>query len=80
MLMFRTFVAQIMDLPADHPAVIRGTTSAFSQCMFLFQNRKIIESFIPEFGLNSASTEELARHITLFTLGGLHAVAQDAKR
>lgn len=35
--LFRNFMAQLMDLPVDHPAVIRGVLSTVGQCMFLFQ-------------------------------------------
>jgi AcrR family transcriptional regulator len=80
MLLFRRLVAQIMDLPVEHPSVIRGSTSAFSQCMFLFQNRQILETLMPELGLDIPQVADLAHHITLFSLGGLQAVARDAKR
>lgn len=71
LLLFRRIVAEILQLPADHPAVVRGALSVISQCLFVFQNRTTIERFLLELDFQPGTIDELARHITAFALGGL---------
>jgi AcrR family transcriptional regulator len=79
LLLFRRIVAEIIQLPPDHPAVIRGALSVISQCLFVFQNRTTIERFLLELDFQPGSIEELARHITAFALGGLKEVQRQWK-
>jgi AcrR family transcriptional regulator len=77
MMAFRQVVAGIMKLPAEHLSVIRGALSAMAQCLFVFQNRQMVELAIPEYQLDPASVDQLARHMTVFALGGFHAIAKE---
>jgi hypothetical protein len=69
-----------MDLPADHPAVIRGALSTVGQFMFVFQNRRIIQLVMPELDLRPEGVDEMARHIWRYSVAGLRAAAEDAKK
>lgn len=80
LLLFRRIVAEIICLPPDHPAVIRGALSIISQCLFVFQNRTTIERFLLELDFHPGSIDELARHITTFALGGLKRLQQQWSR
>jgi AcrR family transcriptional regulator len=77
--LFRALVGRLMDLPADHPAVIRGALSTVGQFMFVFQNRRIIQLVMPELDLKPEGVDEMARHIWRYSVAGLRAVAEDAK-
>ncbi len=77
----RTIIARLMDLPANHEAVIRAAMSMMAQFVFIFQNRQTIELVNPELDLKKGDgIDKLARHMWLFTIAGLRAVASDAKR
>ena len=78
--LFRTLVARLMDLPADHPAVTRGALSTVGQFMFIFQNRRIIQLVLPELNLESEGIDEMARHVWRFSRAGLQAAADEAKK
>ncbi|RJQ57377.1 MAG: DUF1956 domain-containing protein [Desulfobacteraceae bacterium] len=79
-LLLRKLIARLMDLPADHPAVVRGTMSTVAQFLFLFQNRRIIQMVLPDLDLGPAGIDEMARHVLRFTSGGLKAVAGDVEK
>jgi TetR/AcrR family transcriptional regulator, regulator of cefoperazone and chloramphenicol sensitivity len=80
MMACRQVVASIMKLPTDHLAVIRGALSAISQCMFVFQNRHMVELAIPEYELELGAVDQLARHMSVFAIGGFRAIAKEVKR
>jgi TetR/AcrR family transcriptional regulator, regulator of cefoperazone and chloramphenicol sensitivity len=77
---FRKLMAELMELPADHPAVIRGVLSIFGQCLFLFQNRHVIQLVFPDLDLSEEGIDSVVRHIRQFSLAGLRATAEAAKR
>jgi TetR/AcrR family transcriptional regulator, regulator of cefoperazone and chloramphenicol sensitivity len=80
MLAFRQVVAGIMDLPIEHLTVIRGALSAIAQCLFVFQNREMVQLAIPEYHLELSAVDQLARHMSVFAVGGFRALSQQAKR
>lgn len=80
MMALRQLVAGIMKLPIDHLAVVRGAMSAMAQCMFLFQNRHMVQLAIPEYQLELGEVDQLARHMRVFAIGGFRAIAKEARR
>jgi len=73
----RALVAELMDLPEDHPAVAHACVSVLAPClMLLVAGRRTIEGAFPEFGLVAEDASPLARHLTEFALAGLTAVAK----
>ncbi len=73
-------VALVMDLPPNHPSVIRGCLSVMSQSMFVFQNRSVLESLFPELKITPTWVERFAKDVTLFCIAGLRAIAQEVHR
>jgi AcrR family transcriptional regulator len=72
----RGILAQIMELPADHPAVSRAVVSVMGPCIFLILvnkdlQRKIAPNFDPR-------PEALVEHMLTFVLAGMRAVARKA--
>ena len=78
--LFRTLVGQVMDLPIDHLAVVRGALSVFGQLIFIFQNRQTIELIYPDLDLRGNGIDAMARHIRQVTLAGLSALARDIQQ
>ncbi len=78
--LFRSIIARLMDLPADHEAVVHGTLSTIAQFIFIFQNRDAIELVNPDLDLRGEGIDRMARHIWQFTVAGLRAVARDIKQ
>jgi AcrR family transcriptional regulator len=77
--LFRIIIARLMDLPADHEAVILGAGSTIAQFVFIFQNRDAIELIHPWLKLRGEGIDRMALHIWRFSVGGLRAVARDIK-
>jgi AcrR family transcriptional regulator len=75
--MIRTLVGQIMNLPIDHLAVVRGSLGLMGQLIFIFQNRQTIELIFPDLDLRGDGIDEMARHIRRVTIAGLSALARD---
>ncbi len=72
----RTLVSELTGLPPDHPAVARGAISIIGPCLLLLiANRRRLERAFPTLKLQD-SVEDLANHMTEFTLGGLAAIAR----
>jgi hypothetical protein len=77
----RSIVAEIMDLPPDHPAVGRGCLSLLAPCaMLLVADRKILRRALPTLDLKRENAAALARHLLQYALAGLAAVAREARR
>ncbi len=77
----RSIVAEIMDLPADHPAVGRGCLSLLAPCaMLLIADRKTLRRALPTLDLRREDAAALARHLLHYALAGLAAVAREARR
>lgn len=74
--LFRGIVADIMQLPADHPAVSRSIVNIMGPCLLLLiSSRSIQKKALPYLDLNP---ETLANHMVAFALAGMDAVAHEA--
>jgi TetR/AcrR family transcriptional regulator, regulator of cefoperazone and chloramphenicol sensitivity len=76
----RTLVSDLTGLPPEHPAVARAAISIIGPCLLLLiVNRRRLERAFPALKLKD-SVEDIANHMTQFALGGLAAIAREAKR
>ncbi len=74
-------VAAILGLPEEHPAVARCCLSVLAPCvMLLVGDRRVTEQLLPGLGSGAAAAEALADHLFRFALGGIAAVAEEARR
>jgi len=79
--LLRQFVAELMKLPEDHPAVARGCVSLMAPiCMLILADRRHLGRALPALGLKSDDGPSLARHLFRYALAGLEAVARDARK
>jgi AcrR family transcriptional regulator len=77
----RSIVAELMDLPEDHPAVSRGCISVLSPMLMLFlADRRILRRMFPNFGFGREHAPALTRHMLQFALAGLAAAAREAHK
>jgi TetR/AcrR family transcriptional regulator, regulator of cefoperazone and chloramphenicol sensitivity len=68
-------VAELLNLPADHPAVGRCFFNiAAPSAMLMLADRELISELLPTAGKHGA--EALADHLVRFALGGIAAVAK----
>ena len=76
----RSIVAELMGLPAAHPAVTRGIISAVAPfLMLLIYDRRVLRRLFPDLTLTPQDNAAIVRHMVQFTLAGLAAVARDAQ-
>lgn len=79
--LLRQFVAELMKLPEDHPAVARGCVSLMAPiCMLILADRRHLARALPALGLKPDDGPSLARHLFRYALAGLEAVARDARK
>lgn len=70
----RAILAQIMELPADHPAVSRTMVSVMGPCVFLLlTSRELQRRAAPQLDLRP---EPLVEHMMTFALAGMQAIAR----
>jgi AcrR family transcriptional regulator len=75
-----SIVAELMDLPADHPAVVRGCLMLMAPfLMLLIGDRLSLKQFLPGLDFSRSGAAALSRHLLTFMLGGLAAAARDAR-
>ncbi|MFW5733940.1 MAG: CerR family C-terminal domain-containing protein [Oceanidesulfovibrio sp.] len=79
-LILRAAVAEIMELPPDHEAVLRATISTIAQVIALFQNRPALIRIFPELDWSGKSLERVRDHIISYSLGGALAVADTTRK
>jgi len=80
MLLFRGVLAEIMKLPASHPAVERSCVSVMAPCwVLLLGHRSQLKRAFPKFGYARKDAGAISEHLLLFTLGGLAAAAAQAR-
>ena len=73
----RGILADIMELPAEHPAVSRSVVSVMGPCIFLLiTNRELQSKVAPHLEFDA---ESLSEHMTTFVLAGMQAVARKAR-
>jgi AcrR family transcriptional regulator len=75
----RPVVAELMDLPEDHPAVARACISIVGPCIvLLIGDRRFLKKAFPRFGFNDA--DAVAQHLVSFALAGIAASARAARK
>jgi len=75
--MFKAIIAEIMDLPDDHPAVAQGCISVFAPCtLMLIGERRILERAYPDLDLGPSGAPMLVDRMVAFALGGLAGMAE----
>ncbi len=76
----KSIIGELMGLPEDHPAVARGCISVMAPMLLLFiADRSVLKRMFPTLSLASNDVKALSRHLLQFALGGLSAVARDAR-
>jgi TetR/AcrR family transcriptional regulator, regulator of cefoperazone and chloramphenicol sensitivity len=74
----RAIIAEIMELPVDHPAVSRTVISVIGPCiLLLITNRELQRKVAPQLDYEPDS---LAEHMSTFVLAGMQAVARKAHK
>jgi AcrR family transcriptional regulator len=75
-----SIVAELMDLPTEHPAVARGCLMLMAPfVMLMIGDRLSLKQFLPGLDLGRTGAVALSRHLLTFILGGLAAVARDVR-
>jgi AcrR family transcriptional regulator len=73
----KAIVAEIMDLPEDHPAVALGCISAIAPVqVMLIGGREILERAYPELDRTASAAPVVLERMVAFALGGLDAIAR----
>ena len=75
----RPVVAELMDLPEDHPAVARACISIVAPCvLLLIGDRRFLKQAFPSFGFDD--TEAITQHMVSFALAGIASAARAAHK
>lgn len=75
--MLKGIVAEIMNLPIDHPAVAQGCISTVAPLqVMLIGGRGVLELAYPELDLAASGAPMLVERMVGFALGGLDAIAE----
>ena len=78
--LFGSIVAQIMDLPVDHPAVALGCICVLAPCqVMLIGQATLLERAFPDLDLSPVGAPSLVERLTTFALAGLDGIARTAK-
>ncbi len=79
-IILRSIVSELTGLPDDHPAVARSCVNIMAPfgVLLLIGPRRIEKTF-PVLSFGPESTDEVTRHMVEFALGGLAAIARDAR-
>jgi len=81
MRILRGIVSELMRLPADHPAVARGSANVMAPCFLLLVcDRRTLKRMFPHFGFSSDDAELIIEHMVQFALAGLRTVAKTARK
>lgn len=74
-----TFISRILDVPADHPAVVRSLLGLIAPfALLLLGSARILEQTAPP--QTFSDTEAVVRHFQTFILGGLAAIRAEIDR
>lgn len=73
-------VGDIMRLPPDDPAVVRGFLLVIAHAPFIYQNRAIVEQVRPQMKMTPQWVEAMAEEEYQFCLAGLLALARHRLR
>jgi AcrR family transcriptional regulator len=76
----RSIVSELTQLPENHPAVARSCINIMAPFgVLLLISPQRMEKTFPILSFGPESTEEFTRHMVQFALGGLAAIARDAR-
>jgi AcrR family transcriptional regulator len=76
-----SIVAELMELPAEHPAVARGCLMLMAPfVMLMIGDRLSLKQFLPGLDFSATGAAALSRHLLAFMLGGLAAAARDVRK
>ena len=76
----RGIVSELTQLPEDHPAVARSCINIMAPFgVVLLISPQRIERTLPPLSFGPEGIEEFARHMVQFALGGLAAIAREAR-
>ena len=76
----KSIVSELTGLPDGHPAVARSCVNIMAPFgVLLLTNPRRIEKALPELSFGPQDTDETTRHMVQFALGGLAAIARDAR-
>jgi AcrR family transcriptional regulator len=76
--LLRQFIAELMKLPVDHPAVARGCVSLMAPiCMLVLADRRHLARALPHLELDAGNAAALARHMFRYAIAGLDAAARE---
>jgi TetR/AcrR family transcriptional regulator, regulator of cefoperazone and chloramphenicol sensitivity len=67
----RQIIAQIMNLPVEHPAVLRGFLLVTAQTISVFQNQAILERIVSDLKITPSWVKEFIKETCVFCLAGL---------
>jgi AcrR family transcriptional regulator len=70
-------IGEMLTLPPDHPQVLECVTSVHAQIL-LFRDNPITQRLRSRARLRAPTPEEIAQHITAFSLAGIRAVQRNA--
>jgi AcrR family transcriptional regulator len=76
----KSIVSDLTGLPDGHPAVARSCVNIMAPFgVLLLINPRRIEKALPELSFGPQTADETTRHMVQFALGGLAAIARDAR-
>jgi AcrR family transcriptional regulator len=80
-LLMKALVAEIVQLPPEHPAVARGALTIIAPfAMLSFADRSILDRAFPSLALNEGGAAGLADHLYRYAMAGLAEVRKQAGR
>jgi AcrR family transcriptional regulator len=76
----KSIVSELTGLPDSHPAVARSCVNIMAPFgVLLLIDPRRIEKALPELSFGPQAADETTRHMVQFALGGLAAIARDAR-
>jgi AcrR family transcriptional regulator len=76
----KSIVSELTGLPDDHPAVARACVNIMAPFgILLLMTPQRIEKAFPALSFGPESAQDTTRHMVQFALGGLAAIARDAR-
>jgi AcrR family transcriptional regulator len=76
----KSIISQLTGLPDNHPAVARSCVNIMAPFgILLLINPRRIEKTFPALSFGPEAADETTRHMVQFALGGLAAIARDAR-
>lgn len=77
--LLRALIADLMELPVDHPSVVRGSLCTIGQLVFHLQNKNVIQLMFPDLYERPESVAELTHFVYEYSVAGLQKLMREAK-